>query len=295
VREFFCWIFCVLLIFSGSLGRVRAAGGVAKGTAGGGADGAGEGVPFQVVNGFLIVFQGRIGTYEGLNFLLDTGTTHSTVSRRLAQLLRVPLHTSRAFNFDRFIATESGVFPDIEFGPVHVRDISMVVEDPARLSDFAKGVDVIIGSDLLSLSNFSIDYDARKLFFAPVQAGGASVGPHPTAMMIELRVQGRPVDLLVDTGLAGVVLFEDRLRQRVPELRTEGMVDDVVIGWQVRAKQAVLNDVRLGGRTEAVKVYLLQGPRGDVLPGVDGYWGTATVKARRINFDFGTNRLSWQD
>jgi Aspartyl protease len=281
----------MLLIFSGGLGHARVAGGSA-------ADGV-DGIPFQVLNGFLIVFQGRIGNYSGLNFVLDTGTTHSTVSRRLAHLMHIRLHSSRVFNFDRFVAMESGVFPDIAFGPVHVRDVSMLVADPSRLSDFAKDVDAIIGSDLLSLSNFSIDYGAQKLFFAPVQAGKSSAepsaAPHPTVMMIELDVQDRPVDLVVDTGLAGVVLFEDRLRQRIPQLRTEGLVDGIMIGRQVRAKQAVLDDVRIGSQPEALKVYLLQGPQGGVLPGVDGYWGTASVKARRINFDFGTHRLSWQE
>jgi Aspartyl protease len=287
VKRFFCWLVCILLIFSEGFGQVHAGGSSA-------AD-AGDGIPFQVVNGFLIVFQGRIGNYSGLNFLLDTGTTHSTVSRKLAHLMRIPLHSSQAFNFDRFIATESGVFPDIQFGPVHVTGVSMLVADPGRLSEFANGVDAIVGSDLLSLSNFSIDYGAQKLFFAPVETGAFSAAPHPTVMIIELRVQDQPVDLLVDTGLAGVVLFEDRLRQRVPQLRTEGLVDGIVIGRQVRAKQAVLDDVRLGAQSEALKVYLLQGPRRDVLPGVDGYWGTASVKARRINFNFGTNRLSWQE
>jgi predicted aspartyl protease len=287
VRKIFCWLVYTLLIFSGGFGKARAAGGSA--------DGGSDGIPFQVVNGFLIVFQGRIGSYRGLNFVLDTGTTHSTVSRRLAQVMRIPLHSSQAFNFDRFISTESGVFPDIQFGPVHVSDVSMLVADPARLSDFATGVDAIIGSDLLSLSNFSIDYGAQKLFFAPVETGASSAVPHPTVMIIELRVQDRPVDLLVDTGLAGVVLFEDRLRNRIPQLRTEGLVDGIVIGRRVRAKQAVLDDVRLGARSEALKVFLLKGPQGDILPGVDGYWGTASVKARRINFDFGRNRLSWQE
>lgn len=287
MRKICNFALCILLMFSDCFGPVCATGSAA-------AD-AGDGIPFRLLNGFLIIFQGRIGNYGGLNFVLDTGTTHSAVSRRLARRMRVALHSSRTFNFDRFIATESGVFPDIEFGPVHVKDVSMLVADPARLSDFAKDVDAIIGSDLLSLSNFSIDYTAQKLFFAPVQPGSSSAAPNPTVMMIELRVQDRPVDLLVDTGLAGIVLFEDRLRQRIPQLRAEGLVDGIVIGRQVHARQAVLDDVSLGARSGALEVYFLKGPQADVLPGVDGYWGTASVKARRINFNFETNRLSWQE
>jgi hypothetical protein len=192
---------------------------------------------------------------------------------------------------------ESGVFPDVEFGPVHVTDVPMLVADFARVSDFANGVDAIIGSDLLSLSNFSIDYDAQKLFFAAVQTSATSVKPHPhpTVMILELRVQDCPVDLVVDTGVEGVVLFEDRLRSRIPQLRTEGNAGGFTIGRDSRAKQAVLPQVRLGARTTDLKVLLMKGPHGDVLPGIDGYWGTASIKARRINFNFATNRLSWQE
>jgi predicted aspartyl protease len=259
--------------------------------------GEADGTPFSVMGGFLIVFQGRIGARSGLRFVLDTGATHSTVNRKLAQEMRVPLHSTHVFDFDRSVATELGVFPEVEFGPVHVTDVPMLVADFARVSDFANGVDAIIGSDLLSLSNFSIDYDAQKLFFAPAQASASAVKPrpHPTVMILELRVQDCPVDLVVDTGVEGVVLFEDRLRSRLPQLRTEGNVDGFTVGRESRAKQAVLPRVRLGARTRDLKVLLMKGPHGDVLPGIDGYWGTASIKAHHIDFNFATNRLSWEE
>jgi predicted aspartyl protease len=288
VRKIFSSVLCVLLIAVHCFGQGQT---TATST------GEGDGTPFSVMGGFLIVFQGRIGARSGLRFVLDTGATHSTVNRKLAQEMRVPLHPTQVFDFDRSVPMESGVFPDVEFGPVHVTGVGMLVADFTRLSDFANGVDAIIGSDLLSLSNFSIDYDAQKLFFAPVQTNATSVKPrpHPTVMILELRVQDCPVDLVVDTGVEGVVLFEDRLRSRIPRLRTEGTVGDFTFGRQSRAKQAILPEVRLGARTADLKVLLMKGPHGDVLPGIDGYWGTASIKARRINFNFATNRLSWQE
>jgi hypothetical protein len=155
-------------------------------------------------------------------------------------------------------------------------------------------VDAIIGSDFLSSSNFSIDYDAKKLFFSPLQSGGPVVKPHPVAMILQLQVQGRPVDLLVDTGIEGIVLFEDRVRNRIPQLRTEGKVEGMPSLRQKHAKQAILPGVRLGARTADLGVLLLKGPQGHVLPGIDGYWGTASFKAHRIDFDFAMNKLSWQ-
>jgi hypothetical protein len=114
-------------------------------------------------------------------------------------------------------------------------------------------------------------------------------------MILELRVQDCPVDLVVDTGIEGIVLFEDRLRRRIPNLRTEDNVEGLTIGRQSRAKQATLPQVQSGARTTNLKVLLPQGPHGNILPGIDGYWGTASIKARRIDFNFATKRLSWQD
>lgn len=95
---------------------------------------------------------------------------------------------------------ELGVSPDVQFGPTLVTDVSMLVADLAHLSDFANDFDAIIGSDLLSLRNFSIDYGAQKLFFGPLRLGISLVKPHPVVMILELKVQDCPVDFLVDIG-----------------------------------------------------------------------------------------------
>jgi hypothetical protein len=285
VRKIFSCVLCLFLTHPLCFGQADKTG-TTVGSVGG--------IPFKVVRGFLIVFQGRIGSHSGLNFVLDTGTTHSTVNRKLVQTMRLPLRSAQVFAFDRFVPMESGVFPDVQFGPIHVTDVSMLVADFAHVSDFLDGVDAIIGSDLLGLSNFSIDYGEQKLFFSPVQNGASSVRPHPVAMILELRVQDCPVNLLVDTGIEGIVLFEDRLRSRIPQLRTEGNMDSILIG-QSHAKQAILPRVRLGARTVDLRVLLLKGPHGDALPGLDGYWGTTSFKAHRIDFNFAANKLSLQE
>jgi predicted aspartyl protease len=260
-----------------------------------GAPGEVDGIPFKVAHGFLIIFPGCIGSYSGLNFVLDTGTTHSTVNRKLAEEMKVKLRSTQVFDFDRTVTLEVGVFSDVQFGPIRLTDVSLLVADLVRVSDFGNEVDAIIGSDLLSLSNFSIDYGAQKLFFRPVQTGVTLVKPHPVVMILELKVQDCPVHLLVDTGIEGVVLFEDQLRRRIPNLRTEGNIDEITIGSHSRAKQAILPGVRLGARNLDLRVLLVNGPRSGVLSGIDGYWGTASFRARRIDFNLSMNKLSWQE
>ena len=51
--------------------------------------------------------------------------------------------------------------------------------------------------------------------------------------------------------------------------------------------------LQLGGRDMQREVFLTESPRNDALAGIDGYLGLGTLRARRINFDFETNTLSW--
>ena len=57
----------------------------------------------------------------------------------------------------------------MKFGPVHLTDVLMLVGNLSELSTFADGADAIIGSDLLGLTDFTIDYDEKILIFQPLK------------------------------------------------------------------------------------------------------------------------------
>lgn len=115
--------------------------------------------------------------------------------------------------------------------------------------------------------------------------------PCPT---LEVQVQGHPVRLIVDTGLAGIVLYEERLRKRVPGLRTAGHLADAAMGGRVQAKQASIPDVLFGKTNREVTALLMTSPAPEMLPDIDGIMGIAALKAHRINFDFSARILDWQ-
>ena len=66
------------------------------------------------------------------------------------------------------------------------------------------------------------------------------------------------------------------------------------MGGFVHAKKAVLPKARLGTTDLNGTVFLVKAPPGNILPGIDGYLGTAALKARRIDFNFETNTLAWK-
>lgn len=260
---------------------------------------AGEGVPFKLLNGFLIEVEGRIGPLNHLKFILDTGVTRSVVDQKIADKLQVTTHPKQVLNYNRSAAVKWATFPDVQFGPRHVANVPMLVADLPEFSELARDANALIGFDLLGLSNFTVDYDARKVVFSPFKpaAPSAPVKPgseHLTELTVELQVQGHPLYLIVDTGLQGMVLFEDRVLKRIPELKFEGDSDPVRFGRHLCAKRRTLPRVHLGTTDRDIRVLVLRGPPENEVPGIDGYFGTALLKARWIEFNIADNNISYR-
>ncbi len=257
---------------------------------------SGSALPFRLSSGYLIQVEGRIGDQTHLKFILDTGATISMVDQRIAQRLKLDAHPAQSFNFDRNLKWETAAVPEVQVGPIRAANVVVLVGDLARYSEFAKKADAIIGMDLLQLSNITIDFGAGNLIFDPAApktylAGG---DPMTKCLMVKLQVQGRPVHLIVDTGLRGIILYEERLRKSVPGLRTAGSIKNATMGGRVQAKQATLPDVVFGNKNREVPVLFLPSPAADTLPGIDGIVGIAALQARRVHLDFSAKTLSWE-
>jgi hypothetical protein len=169
--------------------------------------------------------------------------------------------------------------------------VVVLVGDLVRYSEFAAKADAIIGMDLLNLRDVTIDFAAGRLIFEAAKVTAYVPGGDPMAkcLMVELRVQDRPVRLLIDTGLD-----EERLQQSVPGLRTAGSIKNATMGGRMRVKQAMLPDIVFGKRSREVLVLLLPSPAADTLPGIDGIVGISALQARRVHISFSGKTLSWE-
>lgn len=252
-------------------------------------------LPFEVYAGYLIVVEGRIGPVRKLKFILDTGVIHSVVDRKVAEKLHLPLLPAQVLNVDKTVAVKRALFPYVQFGPVQIRDIPMLVADLAYFSEFATHVDALIGMDLLRLNNLTIDNDGKKVLFDPLDqaASEAAIKTDPVCLTAEVLLQNHPVRLIVDTGLEGMLLYEERVLKRVPELRIVGKTE-LNIGQRFRAKQLIIPSARLGSVEIDDKVWLVEAPPENILSGIDGFLGTSSLRARWIKFNFAMNTLSWQ-
>jgi predicted aspartyl protease len=253
-------------------------------------------LPFRLSSGYLIQVEGRIGDQTHLKFILDTGASISIVDQRLVEKLKLHSGAAKSFNFDRNLEWGTATVPEVQFGPIHAANVAVLVGDLARYSEFAKKADAIIGMDLLKLSDVTIDFDARNLIFdSTVQRAYLAGGDPMTAcLVVELQIQDRPVHLIVDTGLPGIILYEERLRKRVPGLRTSGSIKNATMGGRVPVKQATLPDVVVGKRNREVSVVFLPSPAPDMLAGIDGIVGITALQPHRVHFDFSGKTLSWE-
>jgi predicted aspartyl protease len=256
----------------------------------------GNALSFRLSSGYLIQVEGRIGDQAHLRLLLDTGASISIVGQKIAQKLKLDAHPAESFNFDRNLHWKTATVPEVQVGPTRATNVSVLVGDLSRYSQFAGNADAIIGMDLLRLSNFTIDYGAGRLIFdsGPLTAYSAGGDPMAKCLTVQLQVQGHPVHLLVDTGFQSILLYEERLRKSVPGLRTAGSIRNATMGGQVQVKQATLPDVTLGNRNREVAVAFVPAPAEDTLPGIDGIVGIAALQARRVHFDFSAKTVSWE-
>ena len=284
--------FCAMLlaVLFASAGRAAGPQGQAEATVN-----RGE-IPFKLSGGYLIVMEGRIGDRSKLKFALDTGVTHSVIDNKLAdQISGQRRRFGKVLSFDKAITAEWVEVPEIEFGPIHVTNFSMMIGDLRYFQSFATHVDAVIGLDLLRLSSFSIDYDAHRVKFGPVNTdSGVPMDVDGVCITVQLVLGDSKIRLIVDTGAQPLVLYEDRVAGRLPQLKIEREVAGISMGGLVLSKRGFISSARLGRTSLDGTVFLVKTPPDSQLPGIDGYLGTAALKARRIDFNFETKTLAWK-
>jgi hypothetical protein len=250
---------------------------------------------FELVSGYLVVVDGSIGPFDGLKFVLDTGATHSAVSSKLADRLKLRRLAGRVFNIDKMAKTDWATIPEVAFGPIRATQVPVIVTDLDYFKSLRAHADAVIGLDLLRQKNFSIDFADKKVRF-----GELETGRHSTPMLfddISLRVEahanGRLLHLILDSGAPGPMIYEERLRNRAVDYRIEEQDYGYRMDGILRLTRARVQNFDLGGSDIEHRVFLTHSPAKGELDGVDGFLGLTALKARKINFDFETNTLSW--
>jgi hypothetical protein len=173
-----------------------------------------EVIPAKLYNGYLLVVQGSIGNIGKRTFAIDTGAYPSVLDRGIAKKLHLAVKSEELRVVDRNLTSESALVPDVAIGSMHANGVRMLVEELTPISEsLGVHLDAIIGVDVLGARTFRIDYGAKKLIFDPADTLPMSAPLYRVDSMpcVDLKVDERPVRLLVDTAGASVLLFSSRL------------------------------------------------------------------------------------
>lgn len=252
-------------------------------------------IPFKLSQDYLIVAQGSIGGLEKLNFMIDSGAIPSMIDQRIAKKLGLATDERQLVAFGQKVEVKNTVLPDLRLGPILAQSLPVAVGDLSFL--VGTRIDAIIGLDVLKLlSSFQIDYESKRIAFGPTKpseavAGFRGVWPF---LIIQLEVQDRPVHLLVDTGSRDLILFQNRLKDRLPKLLTRGEKIIYHSSGESHLKKVLLPSCSLGkANWKLLTAYLLDIATDEYPSDIDGVLGVLSLGVKRIQFDFESNTLSW--
>jgi hypothetical protein len=258
-------------------------------------------VPFRLIDGWAIVLEGALAGKGHQQMLIDTGAVPSAINIRAARRLGLSGSAQNLSMMNRAIEVQKVRVANLQVGAVNADALDMVAMDLASIEQaLGTRIDAVIGLDLLSRHNFSLDYRRKELVFF----GSASVeGPIPFEIreeaggiyvVISLQMNGERLQMLLDTGTRDMMLFKRRLPRGLRQLTVRGKDFNLNAGGRGSLEVVEVPGVNLGPFFwKKRKGYLWDTPPAE-LRDFDGMIGPAALDAQVVTFDFDHHVISLQ-
>ena len=257
----------------------------------------GDEISFETYREHLIVVQGSLGGAQRLNFVIDTGTNPTVIDSRIAKKLHMAGVGGTLGVHHRAVAVQQAVLPSVQIGPLRGASLSVLIRDLAFLQ---KGlgirIDAVIGLDVLRLSNFTIDYPTKQIIFraAPVVLASTPFQDTAPGLIVQMEVDGVPLHLMLDTGASGMLLFQSRIRDRLPRLTSLGERMSSNLGGDFQVQSVRVAAMHLGDTDFGQQNAFVVEDQADSSPEFDGLLGPSALGLKRIAFDFQRRTFSWK-
>src|SRR5215469_2003634 len=248
---------------------------------------------FDLYRGYLIVTRGAIGDIQNANFLIDTGTDPSVIDKRIAEKMHFRLETTDLDTIQTRVRTRRTTVPSFLLGPVATQNSTVLVED---LSFLERGlgvrIDALIGFDVLRSTSFILDYRSHHIRFGPSGFSGSGVKfiRNPPFATVAMTLEGRPVQLLLDTAASSLMVFRTHwpTAPKASTVRHSINLAGDLARQLLDLKSATLGDLHLGRQT----AYLVDDET-DARREFDGLVNPGLLGLRQVSFDFENSRLAW--
>lgn len=258
-------------------------------------------VSFQLLDGWAIVTEATLGGVSHQKVLIDTGAVPSAINVRLAKRLGLSGSSQRISALNRPVDAERVHVTNVRVGLASADALDMTAMDLAGIEHaLGRTIEAVIGLDLLSRRNFTLDYRRKRLLF-DTAAKGEGVIPFETRqaaggtyIVIPLESGDENLQVLVDTGTKDLMLFERGIRGALQNLRVRGLDVNLTVGGHDRVAQIEIPEFKVGPFVRRKqKVYVCATPD-DELQSFDGVLGPAAFGARVVTFDFVRHVLSFE-
>ncbi|MFB3902350.1 MAG: retroviral-like aspartic protease family protein [Acidobacteriota bacterium] len=248
-------------------------------------------VPFDLVNGHLIVVEGSLpGLDRSVNLVVDTGATATLVSRKLlieAVLRKLPPMGITSTAFGSPVKVERVFLEKLQIGRRTITRSCLAADIPWD------GIDIILGLDVLRQTSLTIDYENSKLLFgaASFKQPSAGLEEEEGLFVVPVTMNGQTMRLAVDTGAHLTVIYQASWTAGNQRGWDEKMVKIAHTGGTVVARQHTRFDLQIGQtRVGRTSLAVLAAGSGD--SSVDGFLGTACLGLKRVHLDFELQALS---
>jgi hypothetical protein len=171
------------------------------------------------------------------------------------------------------------------------------VQDLSSLGKtLARRIDAVVGLDVLGTNSFSIDYRTKRLRFGSVRRTRSSVSfeTGKPVVIVEARLDGHPVRLLVDTGTSVLVLFQSHLKRPISQFAGTTATATDVGGGDYRLQPAPIPDTRLGRQELGPLTGFIVADQRDDARDFDGLLSVRGLHLEEIGFDFENHEISWR-
>jgi hypothetical protein len=182
-------------------------------------------VPFHFVRGFAVVVPVTVNGHGPYDFMLDTGSTVTTVDRELGRELALETKGQGTF----MTLTEQAPAPlaiaeQVVLGPLAEQNVVVMIRDLSGLHQLCPTARGVLGQNSLNHADFMLDYKHKLIEFDMDGELARSLGGHHVPLRREaignneqyanLSVHGsvndngqREMDFMLDSGSASLVLF----------------------------------------------------------------------------------------
>jgi predicted aspartyl protease len=258
-------------------------------------------LPFLGPDQPLVVVAAGVGGTM-VHALIDSGAQYTSIDRRLVErfgLASGPALPMVALGVGGAAQVAKGVSLDLELGRLRFPRLRAAALDLGVVSQ-ALGLEVplIIGFDVLSAVAAEIDFPRRRMRFADPKGGNLPAGGVAApvrragrALLAKVSIEGRPLEVLVDTGATGLVGLSADAAQQVGLVAQGARQGRSVVLGGVAVSQVVTAE-RFDFAGEAfrdVDIHIIQLPR---VPGFPkGLLGVEALRHRRVSIDAGAGSL----